>query len=473
MSLLTDEQSISILVADDDHRVRKSVKDLLSIYEMDCQIAHDGREVLNLLTRQPFDMLLLDLCMPEMDGFQVLNHINEHYPGIQTIIVSGDSSFNNVRRAMRLGARDFLQKPYEPTDLIQSIKSVASAIHSPAFLKTDSLKSRLAENNLGVSSWNDVEKTLEELENIIANEDREIANEIYLSSSAVAFIWENKSQWRVNFVSDNVKNLLGYSIQDFLTRKVLYNDIIHPGDIDRVNNEAIRDQDKSEVHHQPYRVITKSGMVKWLDESTTIVRDEQGIIKHYQGLLIDVTERELSRQKLLKEQEALEHMAHHDLLTGLPNRLLLLDRLQQAVKKVNRLKQKLAILYVDLDKFKDINDRLGHDAGDEVLKMVARRLKENVRDADTVARIGGDEFIVLIDSFQDIDDVKKIAQKLNASMQQSIHWKMQELFVTSSIGISILPGDTEDPEELVKKADMAMYKSKGMGRNTFQFYQSS
>lgn len=463
MSPATHEHSMSILVTDDDLRMRESLKDLLNAYGMTCSMAENGQQALDLMSHRHFDLVLLDLQMPKIDGLQVMRKMHDEHPDTEFIVLSGEASFENARTALRMGAHDFLNKPFNPAELIRLIKNIS---------QTRRAEQGDLDKKISIHSLNDVEKTLMELEDIIQSEELTLTNEIINSSPVVAFVWKNSGNWPVQFVSENVVNLLGYTATEFITGKVNYNNIIHPEDVDRVNSEIIRDNKTLQFTHEPYRVVTRSGMIKWVDDSASIVRNEEGEITHYQGILIDVTEREIARQKMLKNQLSLQHIAHHDPLTGLPNRLLLLDRLKQSLKKIKRAKKHMALLYIDLDKFKEINDRLGHNAGDEVLKSVAKRLLSSVRAVDTVARIGGDEFIVLMESVSGTEDVKKVAEKLNHSLQQSVHWDMHELFVTSSIGISLSPDDTEDPEELMKKADIAMYQSKKRGRNTYQFYQT-
>ena len=458
LSTALSETTFSVLVADDDLRVRESLRDLLEVYDFQCQLAEDGQQALDCLAHHFYDLVLLDLKMPNVNGHQVLQEIYQHYHNTGVIILSGDASFENAREAFRMGACDFLNKPYDPNELIELIYSCA---------KKDTTEQSKPVSE--ISSISDVEKTLMELEALIESEEQALTNDIINSSPAVAFLWKNSANWPVQFVSENVKNLLGYSATEFITGKVIFNDIIHPDDVERVNHR-VTDDKQLYIKHEPYRIISKFGAIKWIDESFSVIRDEQGKITHFQGILIDITDREIARQELLKSQQKLEHIAHHDPLTGLPNRLLLVDRLQQSIKKIKRVKKQLALLYIDLDKFKEINDSLGHGAGDEVLKLVARRLKNSVRDEDTVARIGGDEFVVLMESLNNVSDVEKIAQKLNSSLQESIQWNMHELFVTSSIGISLSHGDTIDAEELMKKADLAMYQSKERGRNTYQFY---
>lgn len=177
----------------------------------------------------------------------------------------------------------------------------------------------------------------------------------------------------------------------------------------------------------------------------------------------DVTERK-------ETQAQLYHMAHHDILTGLPNRFLLIDRLKQAKALAQRLKQHIAVLFFDLDRFKIINDTLGHHVGDKLLQEVARRIIGCVREVDTVARIGGDEFTVVLVNISDPLDAEMVAVKIQKSLAYPFAIDEHELYVTASIGISVFPRDGDDPASLIKKADIAMYHAKGQGRNNHQFY---
>ena len=166
----------------------------------------------------------------------------------------------------------------------------------------------------------------------------------------------------------------------------------------------------------------------------------------------------------------IEHLAYHDALTGLPNRPLFVDRLIVALAQAGRADQKLAVFFLDLDRFKDINDSLGHSTGDSLLKVVAERIRRCVREGDTVARFGGDEFTLLIPRVEQIEDVAKIAQKIIETLKIPFVICEQELFVTTSIGISLFPNDGIDPETLVRNADSAMYRAKEQGRDNYQLY---
>lgn len=177
---------------------------------------------------------------------------------------------------------------------------------------------------------------------------------------------------------------------------------------------------------------------------------------------------EIDKRK--KVEQALEYKAHHDELTHLSNRALFLDRLEHAIKKAKRQKRLLAVLFIDLDRFKEINDSLGHEMGDAVLIEVADRLREHLREIDTIARLGGDEFTLIIEDIEDIQKVNAIALKLLATLQHPMEIQKHQLYVTISIGISLFPLDGSDPQSLLRNADSAMYKAKEEGRNSYQYY---
>ncbi|MES2152874.1 MAG: EAL domain-containing protein [Pseudomonadota bacterium] len=204
--------------------------------------------------------------------------------------------------------------------------------------------------------------------------------------------------------------------------------------------------------------------LEWLTISA--VRDNQGITTHYVGVFSDIT-------KVKESQEKLDHMAHHDPLTALPNRLLFHDRLHHALQRAGRDMQQLAILFIDLDRFKNVNDTLGHHIGDELLKQVASALSGRLRDGDTLARLGGDEFIVLLENVDGQFGAGHVAEKLMAMFEQPFIVSDYELFVTGSVGISLYPNDATDLNMLIRNADVAMYQAKARGRNGYQFYAPS
>lgn len=207
----------------------------------------------------------------------------------------------------------------------------------------------------------------------------------------------------------------------------------------------------------------KNGEVfpEWV--TISVLRDEQSKVTHYIAVYLDITERK-------KEEERINYLANYDVLTGLPNRHLLTDRIGQALSSAQRHQGKLAVLFIDLDRFKNINDSLGHDVGDVLLQQVALQLKGCLRRTDTIARQGGDEFVAVLTELDSADEVIFVAEKMIESLQGKFNLGEYQLSITPSIGISIYPDDGESSVELMRNADLAMYRAKEYGRNNFQFY---
>jgi len=219
-----------------------------------------------------------------------------------------------------------------------------------------------------------------------------------------------------------------------------------------------------------HKHITGVDNVRQVELNASPLKDKNGKVYAIIESAHDITKL-LQTQKNLNERSlALEHLAHHDELTSLPNRLLLSDRLTQSIKLAHRHKKKFAVLFIDLDNFKKINDSLGHGVGDIILQETAKRLKHCVRETDTVARLGGDEFTVIVNDVQDNDVVTEITTKIIHDMQTKFQIDEHKLYITTSIGVSIYPDDAISAENLLRNADAAMYKAKDGGRNTYRYY---
>ncbi|MBL0709440.1 MAG: EAL domain-containing protein [Colwellia sp.] len=202
------------------------------------------------------------------------------------------------------------------------------------------------------------------------------------------------------------------------------------------------------------------------------LKDAQKNIIGVLGSYADITAQRKIEEELKRQKDILAHQAHHDALTGLPNRVLFNDRLGQAIEKAKRHESKVALLFIDLDHFKEINDSLGHDTGDKILKETTRRLEKTIRGEDTVARLGGDEFTVIMEDLAQGQDASFLAQKILHTLAKPINIEGNVLYVSSSIGISLYPDDGDSSANLLKYADSAMYKAKYEGRNNFQFYSA-
>ncbi len=186
----------------------------------------------------------------------------------------------------------------------------------------------------------------------------------------------------------------------------------------------------------------------------------------------DISEKKIAQKMLMEQKDILYYQAHHDSLTNLPNRMLFNERLEYGLGKAKHKRTKLALLYIDLDEFKQINDSLGHEIGDRVLTVVAERLKAKIRKKDTLARLGGDEFVIIMEEYKKIKDLSSVAEKILEVLIQPIHIEGQTLYISCSIGISLYPKDDIYADNLLKYADAAMYKAKDEGRNNYQFYRT-
>jgi diguanylate cyclase (GGDEF)-like protein/PAS domain S-box-containing protein len=213
-----------------------------------------------------------------------------------------------------------------------------------------------------------------------------------------------------------------------------------------------------------YSLVGLDGQTHWFVTSGEPVFDRIGKFRGYRGTGTEITERKLAEQRI-------HHIAHHDVLTGLPNRVLLQDRLAQAVAFANRSGRPLWVMLIDLDRFKFVNDSMGHKAGDQLLKTVAQRLQDSVRDSDTVARLSGDEFVAILTEYPERSLSHDIAQRIMRAVSRPVMLEGKEFFVTCSIGVAVYGADGTSAQRLIEHADIAMYRAKKLGRNNTQFYE--
>jgi len=275
-------------------------------------------------------------------------------------------------------------------------------------------------------------------------------------------IWEIDENGRYTYVSPKVEHLLGYKLEEVIGKTPF--DFMPP---DEVNRIAALFQNISELR-KPFSGLEnvnlrKDGQEVVLETSGTPIFDGQGKYSGYFGFERDITERKRVGEKV-------QYLATHDVLTGLPNRSMFSQLLNHAIQAAQRYQRQLAVLFIDLDRFKIINDTLGHEAGDQLLQKIATQLKQSLRAVDVVARLGGDEFVILIEEVGNSDHVATVARKILAGIIKPITLMEQEYRITASIGICMYPKDAEDERSLMKNADIAMYSAKEEGKNNYQFY---
>jgi len=265
-------------------------------------------------------------------------------------------------------------------------------------------------------------------------------------------------------VNDKYCDMLGYTREELLQMSSA--DVLHPQAAEdvRANRNKLVLGELQTVNHER-QLLRKDGSLIWVNHATSLARGPNGEPRHFITVAEDISVRK-------RAEEQLTQLAHYDVLTSLPNRMLFYDRLKHALAEAKRNQWMVGVMFVDLDRFKNINDTLGHAAGDGLLQQVAERLRDAVRASDTVGRLGGDEFAIVLSNLATTRDAEAAAQKIMASFSEPFRVDQAELFATASIGITLYPEDSADLDALITNADFAMYRAKEKGRNTYEFHAS-
>lgn len=302
---------------------------------------------------------------------------------------------------------------------------------------------------------------------------KDFEHRLYEKEKQLSQIYNNPDVgiWSVNvkadqllFCSQGIEQISGYSMKE-LQRETIWSSIIHPEDLSRYFADQQKLAKGNILRHQ-YRIIHKNGKTIWVQDYTIPTLDERGTLIQLDGLISDISE-----QKVLNEK--VQHLSYHDYLTNLPNRRMFDEKLQQHTEAYRNKNMKFAVMIFDIDRFKFINDTLGHSIGDEVLIELSKRLLSIITSDDLLARIGGDEFGLLIANMNSIDDLEKLAESIIQCLKDPFVLNGYELFVTASIGISIYPDDGEHGQELLKNADIALFKAEEQGRNNYKIISPS
>ncbi len=276
----------------------------------------------------------------------------------------------------------------------------------------------------------------------------------------LAGVYRSTIEGRFLDCNESFARIFGYASREEVLRRGALDFYVKPEDREAPLAKLLERQ--SLTNHE-LCLKRKDGSLVWVLQNENLVEGPDGRLSVIEGTTIDITERK-------RAEEQVKHLAFHDPLTNLPNRLLFNDRLTLAVAQAHRHNQRLAVLFLDLDRFKVINDSLGHSVGDELLRQIAERIQEYVREGDTVARLGGDEFTLLVPGITAEEDAAKIAHKICDAIHDPFWIDGRELFVTTSLGVSVYPADGHDAETLVRNADSAMYRAKEQGRDNYQLY---
>jgi len=432
------------LVVDDDDSLRMSMGAALRKVGFDVIEAEDGRRGISLYRSESPDLVLLDVVMPEMDGFEACSAIRDLPEGMytQVLMVTGLDDTDSLKRAFEVGADGFISKPLNLVMLGHQGRYMLRA--GQAFRELYRSRNRLAKTQklAKLGNWQ-VDLT---------------TNEFHCSHEAGCLLGLNGNGRRVTYDA-------------FLEQVV-------DQERDAVRIKIDRAVKAKESINLDYRVVLPDGTQKNILNRGEALFNEKGLPEILLGVIQDVT-------RLKQAEEEIRLLAFYDGLTGLANRMLFLDRLDQTIAMATRNNQIFALLYLDLDHFKRVNDTLGHHIGDLLLKSVAETLKRNIRRSDTatrlgtdnddsiIARLGGDEFTVLLPDIKDMESAAVVARRLIQAIPDTYDCEGHDVSVTTSIGISVFPQDGESAGVLLKNADSAMYQAKDSGRNNYQFYEES
>ncbi len=439
----------SVLAVDDEPRLLSSLEALLLSRGYRVQTAAGGHEACAWLERQRFDLVLADLMMPEVDGFEVMRYVQEKGHDSPVIVVSGDSSIESAIGALRAGAHDFVRKPYAPEVLLKTVENA--------------MRQRRLERDA-----QQMEARLRRSEQLYR----------YMVNNSPDIIYMLDGQGRFRFVNDRAEQLLGYEREELVGRH--FSEVLAHEDQDlaryafaerrtggrRSRNVELHLRCKAEDADP---LVVENSFIPIELDAWGLYSPDNGEGRRFMGTY--GVARDISGRK--RAEETIRFQAHHDLLTRLPNRTLLKDRLGLALADARRHGDGLAVLHLDIDRFKIINDHLGHAMGDELLCAFAERLRASLRDDDTLARIGGDEFAVLLPHVRGEQEVARVGAKIRDTLATPFMIGGQEVFTSVSVGAALFPHHGESIDGLLRNADVAMYHSRSSGHAGFACYEPS
>ncbi len=427
-----------IMVVDDDFAARLQLRFTLENAGYTVVEADSGEEALRLFVQQQPQLILLDIIMPEMDGFATCRQLRRTPGGEHTpvVMVTGLEDAETITCAFDAGATDFISKPINMLILGYRVRYWLRSGAILGDLKRSQQRLFKAQEIARLGHW-----------------------ELHLESGHFQISAQDTAQFGIN---------------DPTSYEALFT-AIEPAEQNTVRRLIEEARDQGGAFCLNYRIILPSGQERILCNQGEVMFDRHQLPCLVVGVVQDITE-------LKQAEDQIRYLAFYDNLTGLANRTLFREHWTKIEPQARRTGKKVAVLFIDLDHFKRINDTLGHPVGDKVLITVAERLKGVLRQSDVVARaseqptsiisrLGGDEFTVLSANFTSLDHIATLTERIILAIEQPIIWQNQPITLSASIGISVYPDDSSDLDTLLKNADTAMYEAKEKGRNNFQFFQ--
>lgn len=439
-----ENPSAEILIVGEQLPLLYSLQALLRINGYRTDLSTSCDDAGKKLMQGRYALLLLDLQVSGRDSCRLIESVRRSCLDVEIVVLVSDSSAVSIKDALRLGAYDFVRKPYRPEELLVSV-------------------SRGLERQLYRQQLRRTELALEESERMHR----------FIVNNSPDFIYMLDADGVFTFANDMIEDLLGYKRHEILGRH--FSCLIHPNNADiahrffseqRTGERATR---STEIRLQANRnSLQGQGGEDLLVELNAMGVYAQNNAGHKQfvgtlGSARDITERK-------RTEERISYQAYHDLLTRLPNRLLFADRMTQALAHASRNNTGIAVIFIDLDFFKEINDSHGHIVGDRILQQVAERILKCVRAEDTVSRFGGDEFSLLLVNIASQEDATVVAEKILAALRLPLIVDDHELRLSASLGIALYPEGGETIDALLHNADIAMYQAKGTGKDSYCVY---
>ena len=414
-------KGIELLVVEDDATSALFISRALSKAGASVDTANNGTEGFRKFLERRYQIVITDINMPGMTGFELVSHIKAHTPDTQIIATSAVRETDSLLSAISLGFSDYFLKPVEIEKLLLAVKRCGDVITVKQQLESEREKFRTVLECLNEGI------TIKGLDYKIQYQNSAMTK--LFGDRTGAACYEIFGQDTPCHGCPTIKSLL------------------------------------SGQAHLECREYRQNGSTLHIESSVSLLRDSSGSITGTIEIFRDISER-------IKSDQTIREMAFHDPLTGLSNRRLFEDRLEQAIAKAHRHGMKFGLLYMDLDYFKDINDTFGHETGDQVLLEAAERIRTCCkRDLDTISRLGGDEFCIIFTDCGDRNQLTVIAQQLLQQFSRPFQMGNHLREMTTSIGISIFPDNGSVTKELEIAADRAMYAAKKAGRNTFRFWE--
>ncbi|BEP14682.1 EAL domain-containing protein [Acidothermaceae bacterium B102] len=433
--------SATILIVDDEERNRRLLDLLLQPEGYTTLMAVDGKAAIAAVAEHSVDLILLDVMMPSMDGYEVaaILKADPASKSIPIIMVTASVDRDTRLSALTAGVEEFLTKPVDRAELWLRVRNLLRLKEYGDFLA-----------DYGTVLERQVEERTADLQRF----------RLAMDSTADAIFLTSRATMKFVEVNATASTMLGYTREELLTLgprdlrseargdpELTFDALVAGDSVNTLHKTVLRRKDGSDFPIELHRHTRQSG-------------DDWIIV----SVLRDITEREAA-------EERLQHLAHHDHLTGLPNRVLFYETLKNALAFAARKKCRVAVMFLDVDHFKDVNDNLGHAAGDKLLTQIGARLVDCVRLRDTVGRLGGDEFGLILTMEDDEQGAVAVADTIRQALREPFYLSGNHVSVTASIGVTMYPADGVRAETLIKYADTAMYGAKQDGRDIFRFFK--